>query len=387
MKPLAGSQSAGYELSGAQHEGQPHDHDLWKRLTIALTAGLALVSIAAAGASDLTIAETGSTLIFPLFKSWVTAYAKVDPDLHMTVGATGSEAGIDQAIAKQVQIGTSDAYMSDNQAMANPHILNIPLAISAQTVVANLPELRGATLKLSGPVLAGIYAGKIREWDAPPIAAINQGVPLPHHAIVPVRRADGSGDTFIFTQFLTFSTPDQQHLSSQDFNWEGKIGYGTTVSWPSVAGSLTASSNQGMVQTTCAHAVFRRLSGCELPGRCGQGRSQTAMLENQDGKFLLPTPATVTAAAASLTPRTPPDERLTLVFAPGADSYPLINYEYAVVSAKQPNPQMATAISNFLLWCIAPQGGNARSFLEPVHFIALPTAIRALSEMQIAKIQ
>ena len=111
------------------------------------------------------------------------------------------------------------------------------------------------------------------------------------------------------------------------------------------------------------------------------------MLENQDGKFLLPTAATISAAAAALTPRTPPDERLTLAFAPGPDSYPLINYEYAVVSTKQPNPQMAEAISNFLLWCIGPQGGNARAYLEPVHFIALPTAIRALSEMQIAKIQ
>ena len=173
--------------------------------------------------------------------------------------------------------------------MANPHILNIPLAISAQTVVANLPELRGATLKLSGPVLAGIYAGTIRDWDAAAIAAINQGVHLPHHAIVPVRRADGSGDTFVFTQFLTFSTPDQQHLSSKDFNWEGKIGYGTTVSWPSVAGSLTASGNQGMVQTLAQHAVFRRLSRRELPGRCGQGRSANRNAQNQDGNFLLPT--------------------------------------------------------------------------------------------------
>jgi len=111
------------------------------------------------------------------------------------------------------------------------------------------------------------------------------------------------------------------------------------------------------------------------------------MLENQDGKFLFPTAATISPAAAALTPRTPPDERLTLAFAPGPDSYPLINYEYAVVSAKQPNPQVASAISNFLLWCIEPQVGSAASLLDPVHFIALPTAIRALSEIQIAKIQ
>jgi phosphate transport system substrate-binding protein len=98
--------------------------------------------------------------------------------------------------------------MSDNEAMANPQILNIPIAISAQTVEANLPELRGRALKLSGPILADVYSGKIREWDAGPIAELNPGLSLPGHAIVPVRRAEGSGDTFIFTQFLSFSTPD-----------------------------------------------------------------------------------------------------------------------------------------------------------------------------------
>ncbi len=169
-------------------------------------SALALVSVAALPLAALTVSESGSTLIFPLFQAWVGAYAKVDPSVQMTANSSGSGAGIAGAVAKQVQIGTSDAYMTDNQAMANPHVLNIPLAISAQTVDANLPELRGAALKLSGPVLANIYTGKIRTWDAPEIAAMNRGVALPHHAIVPVRRAEGSGDTFIFTQFLTFST-------------------------------------------------------------------------------------------------------------------------------------------------------------------------------------
>ncbi|MGC2402662.1 MAG: phosphate ABC transporter substrate-binding protein PstS [Acidobacteriaceae bacterium] len=352
----------------------------------ALGAGIALSSFAAYSAS-LTVSETGSTLILPLFKSWVDGYAKVDPDLQMTTGATGSEAGIAQAIAKQVQIGTSDAYMSDTEAMAHPQILNIPLAISAQVVVANLPELRGTPLKLSGPVLASIYAGKIREWDAGPIAAINPGAPLPHQAIVPVRRAEGSGDTFVFTQFLTFSTPDQQHLSLKDTDWEGKIGYGTTVSWPAVAGSVTATGNQGMVQTIAHTPYAVGYLGASFQADAAKANLQTAMLENQAGKFVLPNRQTVTAAAATLTPRTPADERLTLVYAPGENSYPLINYEYAIVSSKQPNQQVAQAISNFLLWCIGPQDGSAAAFLEPVHFIALPVGIRGLSEMQIAKIQ
>jgi len=348
----------------------------------ALIGGLAILSGAGVCSAVQNVAETGSTLIYPLFQAWVGAYAKIDPAVHITAGSTGSESGINQAIARQVQIGTSDAYMTDTQIKASPNILNIPLAISAQLVVANLPELSGSTLKLSGPVLAGIYSGKIREWDAAPIAALNGSVHLPHHAIVPVHRADGSGDTFVFTQFLTFSTPEVEGLSAPG-SWENAVYYGTTVHWPSVAGSLTASSNQDMAQ---------KLAGTPYAvGYLGQADAikaglKAAMLQNEDGNFVLPTAASITAAAASLTPRTPPDERLTLVFAPGANSYPLINYEYAIVSEKQPNAQVAAAIGNFLLWCISRQGGSAAGFLDPVHFIALPPSIRARSEVQIAKI-
>lgn len=349
--------------------------------TLALVVGISLFSYAAARSTDVHVAETGSTLIYPLFKAWIAEYAKVDPSLHLSAGATGSGQGIAQTIAKQVQIGTSDAYMSDNDAMANPHILNIPLAISAQTVQVNIPEFHGGTLKLSGPVLADIYSGKLHEWDERPITDINQGTHLPHHVIVAVRRADSSGDTFVFTQFLSFSTPDT-HAS-----WGNKIGYGTTVNWPSVAGVLTASGNQGMVETIARTPYAIGYVGGSFQDQATKAGLITAMLQNQEGKFLLPNMATVTAAAAVLTPRTPPDERLTLVFAPGPDSYPLINYEYAIVSEQQPNSQVARAISNFLLWCIAPQGGSASSFLDPVHFIPLPISIRARSEIQIAKIQ
>jgi len=345
--------------------------------TFALAAGISLFSYAAARSTDVNVAETGSTLIYPLFKAWIDGYAKVDPSLHLTAGATGSGEGIAQTISKQVQIGTSDAYMTDNQAMANPHVLNIPLAISAQTVQVNFRDSHGATLKLSGPVLAGIYSGKIREWDEQPIAAMNQGTPLPHHSIVPVRRAESSGDTFVFTQFLSFSTS----------SWEKTIGYGTTVNWPAVSGVLTATGNQEMLEMISRTPYSVGYLGGSFQADAEKAGLVTAMLENQEGKFLLPNKATITAAAAVLTPRTPPDERLTLVFAPGPESYPLINYEYAIVHEQQPNPQIATAISNFLLWCIAPNGGSAPTFLDPVHFIALPTPIRARSEIQIAKIQ
>ncbi len=360
-----------------------------KARATAMVAGLLFLSFAVIYSAAQTITETGSTLIFPLFQAWVSAYTKVEPGLQIATGATGSGTGIAQAISKQVQIGTSDAYMSDTEAMHNPHILNIPLAISAQTVNANLPELRGSALKLSGPVLAGIYSGTIRDWDAEQIATLNPGVHLPHHAVVPIHRADGSGDTFIFTQFLTFTTcasGDSDDPSCHG-TWANKIGYGTTVSWPSVSNAATATGNQGMVQTIARTPYSVGYVGASFEADTEKAGLATAMLENQEGNFLLPNADTITAAAAVLTPRTPADERLTLVFAPGGNSYPLINYEYAIVADKQPNPLIAAAVGRFLLWCISPEGGCAANFLNPVHFIALPTAIRARSEIQIAKIQ
>jgi phosphate transport system substrate-binding protein len=328
-------------------------------------------------AGSITLNETGSTLLYPLFTQWISDYAKVAPDVGLTSAATGSGAGVGAAISGKAQIGASDAYMSDEQFEQNPGILNIPVAISAQTVNYNIPSLNSAGLKLDGPTLAGIYTGKITMWDAPPIAALNPGVQLPHQTIVPIRRSDASGDTFIFTQFLDFSTQ----------TWEDRIGYGTSVKWPAVAGEQTATSNEGMVQTTASTPYSVSYIGISFRDAIAKAGLGTAKLKNENGKFLLPTVDTINAAASSLDARTPPDERLTLVFAPGDDSYPLINYEYLIVSTRQPDPQTAAALRGLLLWAVSLQGGNAPKYLDSVGFIPLPDFIRALSEKQISLIK
>ncbi len=342
---------------------------------LALLAALAIAT-PQARAAEVTLAETGSTLMLPLLQSWAAAYAKVAPDVHITTVGTDSGAGIAAAEAGSAQLGASDAYMSDVEVMNHPGVLNIPLAISAQLISYNVSGLT-APLKLSGPVLAGIYAGSIHAWNDPQIAALNPGVTLPSNAIVPVRRSDSAGDTFIFTQFLSFSTP----------SWETGPGFGTTVAWPNGPGSATASGNEGMVQALEKTPFSIAYVGGSYGDEIAAAKLGVAMLLNDDGKYVLPTPGAVTAAAAALTPRTPPDERLTLAFAPGADSYPLINYEYAVVRTKQASPEQAAALRNFLAWTLTPGQGNSAAYLDPVHFIALPTSIRALSELQVAKLQ
>ncbi|HEY1857956.1 phosphate ABC transporter substrate-binding protein PstS [Acidocella sp.] len=329
-----------------------------------------------AAAATIALHETGSTLIYPLFELWIPDYQGQHPDVAITAGATGSGDGIAKAIAGAVQIGTSDAYMSEDASEQNPQILNIPLAISAQTVNYDVPGLT-APLKLDGPTLAGIYSGQVTMWDAPEIAALNPGLALPHHQIVPVHRADAAGDTFIFTQFL--------ELSAQ--SWDDATGYGTTVNWPFVPAAATAIGNGGMVQTLAQTPYSIGYIGISFRAAIAKTGLGTAMLKNQDGKFLLPTPDTIAAAAAVLDPRTPPDERLTLVFASGDESYPLINYEYAVVSKNQKDALTAEAVRHFLLWAISADGGNAPKYLNMVGFIPLPDFIRGLSEAQIALVQ
>jgi phosphate transport system substrate-binding protein len=344
---------------------------------LGLIAWMLFASLPVPARTSVTLVETGSSLIYPLFATWLPQFNKANPDIRIETNSTGSGAGIAQAVAGRVQIGTSDAFMSDAQLNGHRDILNIPLAISAQQINYNIPGLNGVNLKLDGPTIAGIYSGTIRTWDAPEILALNPGAKLPHQNIVAVRRSDGSGDTFIFTQFLTFSTPA----------WESGPGFGETIDWPSVPGQQTAEGNAGVlraVRTTPYSIAYIGISYEQVIARAHLG---TAMLKNEDGSFVLPTVKTIDSAAASLGPRTPADERLSLVFAPGPYSYPLVNYEYAIVSKNQPSAAVASAIRTFLLWAIEPCSGNAATTLDAVHFIALPEYIRALSYTQIEAIK
>ncbi len=353
-----------------------------------LGAGLVVGHPLPAHAGNVTLAETGSTLINPLFKVWAADYTKTHSGVTISPAATNSVVGVEQAISGAVQIGASDAYMSDGEVEQNPLIINVPMAISAQTVNYNIPGLGQQNLKLSGPVLAGIYAGKIRAWDNSAIAALNPGTSLPHNDIAAIHRSDPSGDTFVFTQYLTFSTEkwDSRIGFVSPESWQKRMGFGTTVAWPAAPGASDAVGNAGMVEKIAATPYSVGYVGVSFHDEIAKAALGTAALQSYDGEFLLPTPQAIEAAAAALWPRTPPDERLTLVNAPGANAYPLINYEYAVVSKKQPSPETAAALRSFLLWAIAPDETNAR-YLADAHFIPLPAHVWVLSHDQIEEIK
>lgn len=327
--------------------------------------------------STVNILETGSSLLYPLFNLWVPAFTQSNPNVKITTQSTGSGTGIAQANEGIAQIGASDAYLSDPLQKMHPTMLNIPLAISMQMVNYNVPGLNGKNLKLSGPVLAGIYQGKIKKWNDRQIAEMNRGVKLPNHDIIPIHRSDGSGDTFIFTQYLAFSSPE----------WQKSLAYGTTVSWPSVSGELGAVGNPGMLTALKGNPYSIAYIGTSYQDAIQQSNMGIAKLKNKEGNYVLPTEDTAKAAAAVMVPKTPADERISLIFAPGAQSYPIINYEYAIVNSQQPNAEMASTLRKFFTWAISADGGNAPHFMNAVHFVALPDPVVKLSQAQIAKIQ
>lgn len=342
------------------------------RAGVAALAITTVVGVAQAKASTQLV-ESGSSLLYPLFNLWVPAYTAHNADIAITTTSTGSGAGIAQSIKGLINIGASDAYLSDALVKDHPNMLSIPLAISSQAINYNLPGIKD--LKLSGPILAGIYEGKITKWNDPAIAAANPGVKLPDHEIIPIHRLDGSGDTFLFSQYLAASDQD----------WSNTYHYSTSISWPAVSGALGAKGNSGMLAALKANAYAVAYIGISYANEVAKDGLGQAALLNKAGHYVLPTTASISAAAQSVATETPADERISMIFTPGAEAYPIVNYEYAIVNSEQPDKATAKAVRDFLNWALTD--GNQESFLKQVHFVPLPANVVALSKAQIEKIK
>lgn len=342
---------------------------------------LALVTIGSARpalSAAVQLTESGSTLLYPLMTLWASTYRKADPAVQIDTAATGSGAGIAQALSGHVTIGGSDAYLNDKQ-IAGGTIANIPVAVSAQQINYNVPEIgKDPHLNLSAPVLAGIYSGTVAWWDDPKIVAMNGALAgkLPHKRIIPVRRNDSSGDTFLFTQYLSATVPA----------WKTGPGAATHVTSPAVDSMVATMFNRGVLDTLHVSAYSIGYVGISYLRQSQELGLGYAALQNRSGKFVLPTTESMKAAVASMTAM-PSDQRLSLVNAPADTAYPIVNFEYAIVRTKQPNAEVAGELRKFLIWAISPTGGNANDLLDQVSFIALPPDVAEKSKAQIAKIQ
>jgi len=324
--------------------------------------------------SPVTLNESGSTLLYPFLQELVGPLKQAYPNITLAPGPGGSGKGISDAIAGLVQMGGSDAYLSPGQLSSNPGLMNVPIVISAQAINYNLPGI--TDLKLSGDVLAQIYEGKITKWNDPAIANLNPGVSLPATTIVPVRRVDASGDTFIFTSLL----------SATNSTWQNGPAFGTTVTWPAAPGELTANGNPGMVQTCKATPGCVAYIGVSSESAAQQAGLGEALLQNRAGNFLHPVASTIAAAAAAGAASVPDNLAAPLIYEPGANSYPIVNLEYLVIKTPEPSSDVALAIRTFLTWAISPSGGSQPQFLAKEDFVALPAPVVPKVEAAIAKI-
>jgi phosphate transport system substrate-binding protein len=315
-------------------------------------------SSTSASSSGKTISETGSTLLFPLFGAWQSAYNSADPSITITSGATGSGTGIADAASGLVNVGASDAYLSSSNMAQYPGLLNIPLTVAAVDVNYNVTGVK-KPLNLNGTVLASIYSGKITTWNDPAIAKLNPGVSLPAEKIVTLHRADGSGSTFLFTSYLNAQDPSGWSSSN----------IGTTITWPSAPGSLAETGSGGMLSacgTTKGCIAYLGISYLSKATTAGLG---TASLADKSGTYEAPTTATITSALSSF-PAAPASGAESLINS--SAGYPIINYEYAIVKKTQPSAAEAAAVKKFLNWVLTT--GDTSTYVSAVGFQPMPTS-------------
>jgi phosphate transport system substrate-binding protein len=325
--------------------------------------------------SPVTLTEAGSSLLYPYLQLLAPQLHAAFSNITLEPAAGGSGLGISDTIAKLTNLGGSDAYLSAADALANPGVLNIPIAVSSQAIDYNVPGAP-AYLKFDGKVLAEIYQGTITNWDAPQIAALNSGVTLPNMPIIPVRRADSSGDTFLFTSFL----------SATDKAWANGPSEGTTVTWPAVSDELTAIGNPAMITVCKATPGCIAYIGISVENTAIETGLQEALVENKAGDFLKPIQATMTAAALAGASSTPASLTESLIYEPGAQSYPIVNFEYVMVQAQQTSSATAEAIRAFYTWAISSTGGATPNNLAADNFVALPAVVIPKVDAAIQKI-
>jgi phosphate transport system substrate-binding protein len=334
--------------------------------------GAPAVQTAPASAAQ-TLSETGSSIMAPLFAEWGPTYHAQFSQVTLNTASSSSGQGISSAAAGTTDIGASDAYLSPADVAKYPNLVNIPLAVAALMVVYDVPGVSPQThLRLNGSVLARMFSGKIARWNDPAIRSLNPGVTLPGSAIVLVHRADSSGSTFLFTSYLNAQDPA---------DWSSSL-IGTTVAWPTQPGETGATGSSGIIAALASTPGSIGYVGVSYLSKVIQNGEGEVALGNSAGNYLLPTASTIQAGLASFT-NTPANETISLINGPGAQVYPIINYEYAIVSISQASPTRAQDLRAFLDWAISL--GTAQ--LAQVNFQPLPPSVVILSQAQIAKIK
>ncbi len=325
-----------------------------KFLALGMLALLALGRPAAARAQML-INGAGSTFGYPIYSKWFDAYTKVDPGARFNYQSIGSGGGIMMLRNQTVEIGASDAPLSDAQEKQMPApVLHFPSVLGAVVMMYNLPEVT-VPIKLSGPVIADIYLGKVAKWSDPEITRLNPGVTFPDKAIVTVHRSEGSGTTYIFADYLS-------KVSSE---WAKQVGKGTSLRWPAGLGGKGSEGVTGLVQQTPGAFGYVELTYALA------NKIPFATVENHDGKWIVPSLAGVTAAAAGAAVNMPADFRVSITDAPGAASYPISSFTWLLVYKTQTDKARGAATIKFLKWALT----DGQKYAAALFYAPLPKAV------------
>jgi phosphate transport system substrate-binding protein len=333
-------------------------------VALVLVVGLQLAAPWPA-AAELLLNGAGATFPYPIYSKWFDEYTKVDPGARFNYQSIGSGGGIRQITERTVDFGASDGPMTDEQlAKAPGELLHFPTVLGAVAATFNLPG--NPALRFTPDVLADIFLGKIDKWDSPRIRAINPGATLPADAIVVVHRSDGSGTTYIFTDYLT-------KISHE---WEGRVGRGTSVKWPVGLGGKGNEGVAGQVKNTPGTLGYVELAYAMKNGL------PVAMIRNQAGQFVAPTIEGTTAAAASAAHSIPADFRVSLTNAPGDKAYPIASFTWLLVYREQTDEAKGRALVRFLRWAL----GEGQKYAADLYYAPLPPEVVKRVEAKVGQI-
>jgi phosphate transport system substrate-binding protein len=301
------------------------------------------------GGGGIQINGAGATFPNPIYSKWFSEYNKLHPNVRINYQSLGSGAGIRQLTSRTVFFGASDQPMRDEQLQGAPgKILHFPTVLGAVVPIYNLPGVSGQ-LKFTGPLLADIVLGKVKKWNDPAIVKLNPGITLPAADLALVHRSDGSGTTFIFADYLGKVSPEFMKT----------VGVDASLKWPVGVGAKGNEGVSGMVQQTPGSVGYVELVYAL------QNKIPVGSVQNSTGAFVVPTVASVTAAAAGAAAKMPADFRVSITNAPGADAYPIASFTWLLLYEDPPDKAQAVIMKEFIRWALtdgqkmAPELGYA----------------------------
>ena len=328
-----------------------------KRLTVWLVLALALSAIAVAQGA-LLINGAGATFPYPIYSKWFDEYRKAN-GTQINYQSVGSGAGIKQVTEGTVDFGASDGPMNDDQIKAyraknGTGILHFPTVLGAAVPTYNIPGVT-ASLNFTPEALAGIFLGRISKWNDPAIAGANKGVDLPASDIVLIHRSDGSGTTYIWTDYL----------SKVSVDWKDKVGKGTSVNWPVGLGGKGNEGVTGLIKQTPNSIGYVELI------YAAQNKTLYGTVRNTAGTFVKADLASVTEAASSAVKTMPDDFRVSITNAPGKNAYPIASFTWLLIPEKFKDAAKRDAMKNFLKWAIT----DGQSDVEALSYAKLPKEV------------